>query len=140
MFPFIGGGKLRPDFLDRLIGAQQLFDQHIIIIDTISFLLVQGNISQEKAFDVIKFFKKIANKGKMVIFTVDPEQLNKSLLTLLRSVSDIYLIFGTKMLGGETKKYMEVARFKKAMSNVVPQVAFRVEPGQGMIIDIGGLA
>ncbi|MBD3388456.1 MAG: ATPase [Candidatus Altiarchaeales archaeon] len=140
MFPFIGGGKLRSDFLDRLLAQKELYERKIIIIDTLSFLLVQGNISQEKAFDVIKFFKKIANKGKIVIFTVDPEQLNKSLLTLLRSVSDIYLMFGTKQLGGETKKYMEVNRFKRSKIQVVPQIAFRVEPGQGMIIDIGGLA
>jgi archaeal flagellar protein FlaH len=140
MFPFIGGGKLREDFLDRLLAARQLFEHRIIIVDTLSFLLVQGSISQEKAFDVIKFFKKIANKGKIVIFTVDPAQLNKSLLTLLRSVSDIYLEFGSKQLGGETKKYMAVNRFKRSRIQVVPQIAFRVEPGQGMVIDIEGLA
>jgi len=140
MFPFIGGGKLRMDFLDRLLAAQKLFDQRIIILDTLSFLLVQGNISQEKAFDAIKFFKKIVNKGKIVIFTVDPEQLNLGLLALLRSVSDIYLSFGTKTLGGDVKKFMSVNRFKRAKIPVVAQIAFRVEPGQGMIIDIGGLA
>ena len=140
LFPFIGGGKLRKDFLDRFLAARELFESRIIVVDTLSFLLVQGNISNEKAFDVVKFFKKIVNKGKIVLFTVDPEQLNKSLLTLLRSVSDIYLEFGTKILGGETKKYMAVNRFKRAKMQVVPQIAFRVEPGQGMIIDIEGLA
>ncbi len=140
MFPFIGGGKLRKDFLERLLSAKKLFEKTVIIIDTISFLLVQGNISDEKAFEVIKFFKKLTNKGKIVMMTVDPDQLNKSLLTLFRSVSDIYLEFGMKELGGETKKYMAVNRFKRSKIQVVPQIAFRVEPGQGLIIDIGGLA
>jgi archaeal flagellar protein FlaH len=140
MFPFIGGGKLRADFLDRLLAAKQLFENDIIIIDTLSFLLVQGNITQEKAFDVIKFFKKIVNKGKIVIFTVDPEQLNKELLNLLRGISDIYLQFGVKSLGGDLKKYVSVNRFKRSYTQVVTQIAFRVEPGQGIIIDIGGLA
>ena len=140
MFPFIGGGKLRADFLDRLLCAQQLFEHDIIIIDTLSFLLVQGNISQEKVFDAIKFFKKIVNKGKIVMFTVDPEQLNKGLLTLIRSVADVYLEFGSKSLGGDIKKFMSINRFKRAKQQVVAQIAFRVEPGQGMIIDIGGLA
>jgi archaeal flagellar protein FlaH len=140
MFPFIGGGKLRKDFLDRLLAAKELFDKDIIIIDTLSFLLVQGSISQEKAFDAIKFFKKIVNKSKIVMFTVDPEQLNPSLLALLRSVSDIYLSFGTKSLGGDVKKFMSINRFKRAVTQVVSQIAFRVEPGQGMVIDIGGLA
>jgi len=140
MFPFIGGGKLRADFLDRLLAARELFESKIIVIDTLSFLMVQGNITQEKAFEAIKFFKKIVNKGKIVIFTVDPEQLNQSLLALLRSVSDIYTSFGTKSLGGDVKKYMAVNRFKRAKTQVVSQIAFRVEPGQGMVIDIGGLA
>jgi len=140
MFPFIGGGQLRPDFIDRFMATQRLFNQDIIIVDTLSFLLVQGNISQEKAFDVIKFFKKIVNKNKIIIMTVDPEQLNKGLLNLLRSVSDIYLEFGVKTLGGDVKKYMAIQRFKRSKTQVVAQIAFRVEPGQGMIIDIGGLA
>jgi len=140
LFPFIGGGKLRTDFLERMLAAEQLFEKQIIIIDTLSFLLVQGNITQEKAFDAIKFFKKIVNKGKIVIFTVDPEQLNQSLLALLRSVSDIYLSFGTKSLGGDVKKFMSINRFKRPKIQPVSQIAFRVEPGQGMIIDIGGLA
>ncbi len=140
MFPFIGGGKLREDFLERFLSAQQLFDTEIIIVDTMSFLLVQGNITEEQAYDTIKFFKKIANKGKLVIFTVDPDQLNKNLLTLLRSVSDIYLSFGEKKLGGEVKKFMQINRFKKAKEKYTPAIAFRVEPRQGIIIDIGGLA
>jgi archaeal flagellar protein FlaH len=140
MFPFIGGGKLKIDFLDRMLAAQQLFDKDIIIIDTLSFLLVQGSISQEKTFDAIKFFKKMVNKNKIVIITVDPEQLNKSLLTLIRSVADVYLEFGSKSLGGDIKKFMSVNRFKRAKGQVVGQIAFRVEAGQGMIIDIGGLA
>jgi flagellar protein FlaH len=140
MFPFIGGGKLRKDFLDRMLSAKKLFENTIIVIDTLSFLLVQGNIQQEKAFDTIKFFKKIANKGKLVIITVDPDQLNKSLLTLLRSTSDIYFELGLTKLGGETKKFLGINRFKKAQSQVVGQMAFKVEPGQGLIIDIGGLA
>ncbi|MFH1055942.1 MAG: ATPase domain-containing protein [Candidatus Altiarchaeota archaeon] len=139
MFPFIGGGKLSNDFLDRLLAAQELFDNDVIIIDTLSFLLVQGNIKEENAFNAIKFFKKIVNKGKIVIFTVDPEHLNKGLLTLIRSMSDVYLEFGTKTLGGEAKKYMTVSRFKRPKLQVVSQIAFRVEPGQGMVIDIGGL-
>ncbi|MBU0762812.1 MAG: ATPase [Candidatus Altiarchaeota archaeon] len=140
MFPFIGGGKLRDDFLERFLAAEPLFKQEIIIVDTMSCLLVQGNISEEQAYDTVKFFKKIANKGKLVIFTVDPAQLNKKLLDLLRSVSDIYISFDEKKLGGEVKKFMQINRFKKAKMKYTPQVAFRVEPKQGIIIDIGGLA
>jgi len=140
MFPFIGGGSMRADFLDRMLAAKPLYEKEIIIVDTLSFLLVHGNISQEEAFNTIKFFKKIANKGKLVIFTVDPDQLNKGLLTLLRSVSDIYISFGETTLGGELKKFMQINRFKKPKVKYVPKVAFRVEPNQGIIIDIGGLA
>ena len=82
----------------------------------------------------------MVNKNKIIMITVDPEQVNKSLLTLIRSVADIYLEFGSKSLGGDIKKFMSINRFKRAKGQVVAQIAFRVEPGQGMIIDIGGLA
>ena len=140
MFPFIGGGNLREDFLERMLAAKPLYEKDVIVVDTLSSLLIHGNISQEEAFNTVKFFKKIANKGKLVIFTVDPEQVNKGLLTLLRSVSDIYINFDETTLGGESKKFMQINRFKKPKVKYVPKVAFRVEPNQGIIIDIGGLA
>ena len=140
MFPFIGGGDLRVDFLERMLAARPLYESDVIIVDTLSFLLVQGNITQQAAFNTVKFFKKMTGKGKLVIFTVDPDQINKDLLMLLRSVSDIYISFDEATLGGEVKKYMQIHRFKKPKSKYVPKVAFRVEPGQGIIIDIGGLA
>ncbi len=139
MFPYFGKVNLEENFIERLLGAKQLFESDVIIIDTISFLLVRGSISEAKSFDVVKFFKKITNKGKIVIFTVDPDQLNKSLLTLLRSTSDIYLELGSSMMGGEIKKFMSVNRFKRSSGLVAQTIAFRVDSGNGLIIDIAGL-
>jgi flagellar protein FlaH len=139
MFPYFGNVKLKEDFIYRLLAARQLFDTDVIIIDTISFLLVKGNITEAKAFDVVNFFKKIANKGKIVMFTADPDQLNKSLLTLLRSTSDIYIELGAKMMAGEVKKFMSLNRFKRSEGLVAQTIAFKVDPGQGLIIDIAGL-
>ncbi|MBD3261215.1 MAG: ATPase [Candidatus Altiarchaeales archaeon] len=140
MFPFMGGVKLRDDFIDRLMAAEQLFDSDFIVIDAFSFLLVQPNMTEGKSFDVINFFKKMTNKNRTILLTVDPEHLNASLLTLLRSVSDIYLELGSKTLAGEERKFIRINRFKKSRGTISNQIAFRVDPGVGFIVEIAALA
>jgi len=140
MFPYIGGVTLKQDFIDRLLKAKKLFESTVIVIDTLSFLLVKDNIGPEKAFDVIKFFKKIADTGRTFIFTVDPDHLNPELLTLLRSVADIYFELVTMSLGGEVKRYINVNRYKRAPTQIAQKVAFRVDPGMGVNIDISAMA
>ena len=140
MFPFLGGVTLKKDFMSRLMKAKELFQSDVVVIDTFSFLLVKDNTTEEDCFDVIDFLKKLTNKNKTIIFTVDPQHLNKSLLTLLRGISDIYFQLGMKSLAGEERKFIKINRFKKSkgvVSNVIP---FRIQPGNGFIIEIGGLA
>jgi flagellar protein FlaH len=139
MFPQMGEVKLKKDFIDRLLGAKPLFESTVIIIDTFSYLFVQESIAPNKVFDVVKFFKKIINSGKTVIFTVDPDHLNREMLTLLRSVADVYFELSMTTLGGDIKKVIKINRFKKAQRAVAQTFAFRVEPGIGLLIDIGGL-
>lgn len=140
MFPFLGGVKLRGDFMKRLMQTQALFENEVIVFDAFSFLMVKDNTTEEECFHVIDFFKKLTNKNKTIIFTVDPQHLNQSLLTLLRGISDIYFELGVKSLAGEDRKFIKINRFKKSkgiVSNVIP---FRIEPTVGLVIEIAGLA
>jgi len=100
MFPLLGNVTFRKDFINRLMGAEELFKNDLIIIDTLSFILVQDNATEKKCFEVIKFFKKMANLEKTIIFTVDSEHLNSNLLTLVRSMCDIHFELGQRALGG----------------------------------------
>ncbi|MFC2154664.1 ATPase domain-containing protein [Candidatus Altiarchaeota archaeon] len=140
IFPFIGGVTLKSDFINRLLGARKLFQTDCVIIDTFSFLLVKDNITEAETFDVVKFFKKIADSGKTIIFTADPDHLNQELLTLLRSVADVYFELTTMALAGEVKRYINVNRYKRAPPDVSARVAFTVDAGSGINIDISAMA
>ncbi|MFH1722120.1 MAG: ATPase domain-containing protein [Candidatus Altiarchaeota archaeon] len=140
LFPFIGGATLQTDFINRLLGARELFRSDCIVIDTFSFLLVKDNITEAETFNVVKFFKKIADTGKTIIFTADPDHLNAELLTLLRSVADIYFELTTMALAGDVKRYINVNRYKRAPGDVGSSVAFRVDSGSGVNIDISAMA
>jgi flagellar protein FlaH len=122
------------------MSSERLFEADVIVIDTFSFLLVKDNTTEEECFQVIDFFKKLTNKNKTVVFTVDPQHLNQSLLTLLRGISDIYFELGYKSLAGEERKFIKINRFKKSTGAVSQIIPFRIQPGVGFIIEIAGLA
>jgi flagellar protein FlaH len=139
MFPLLGSVTFRKDFINRLMGAEELFKNDLIIIDTLSFILVQDNATEKKCFEVIKFFKKMANLEKTILFTVDSEHLNPNLLTLVRSMCDIHFELGQKAIGGDIKRYIAVNRFKRSKEFVNPIIPFRVEPNEGLGIEISSM-
>ena len=139
MFPLLGRVVFRQDLIKRLMCARALFDREFIAIDTLSFLLVKDNSTADDCFRVVQFFKMMANLDKSLIITVDPEHLNNELLTLIRSMADIHFELRTAQLGGDTKRYMYVNRFKRAMSTVPSSIPFRVEPDEGIGIEISAM-
>lgn len=139
MFPLMGQVVFRKDLINQLMSAHELFRSDLIIIDTLSFLLVQDNANEKKCFDVIKFFKKMANLDKTIIFTVDSEHINPNLLTLVRSMCDIHFELNQKTIGGDVKKFIAVNRFKRSREIVNPIIPFRVEPNEGIGIEISAM-
>jgi len=140
MFPFLGNTKLQPNFLDRLFRAEKIFSNEFIVFDTLSFLLIQDNISQEKSFEVIKVLKKLNSLNKTIIFCVDPEHLNEKFLTLVRSVCDVYFNVEIKMFAGNVIRVINIQRFKRPGDNIITSIPFKVEPGKGLAIEIASFA
>ncbi|RMF05535.1 hypothetical protein D6764_04505 [Candidatus Woesearchaeota archaeon] len=136
MFPFIGNSKLADNFLDKLFQSTQLFENEIIIIDTLSFLLVSDKLSESKAFDVMNILKKLTSLNKTIFISVDPMHVNKQFLTLLRSVADIYLSLELKEFAGGIVRIININRFKRPADTFIPAIPFKVEPGKGLIIEI----
>ncbi|RLI92331.1 MAG: ATPase [Candidatus Altiarchaeales archaeon] len=139
MFPLLGKVKFKRDLIDSLMRATKIFENDLIIIDTLSYLLVQENATEEKCFEIMKFFKRMSNLEKTIILTVDPENLSSDLLNLVRSMCDIHLELSQKSFGGEIKRIISVNRFKRSKKPVEQIIAFRVEPKVGLIIDISAL-
>jgi len=94
---------------------------------------------KKTVFDIISFFKRLINMGKSIVFTVDCEHLNKDLLTLLRNMSDVYLATDLKEFAGELIRVMSIKRFKRSAEATVSKIPFKVEPGEGFIIEIAGM-
>ncbi|MFW6014090.1 MAG: ATPase domain-containing protein [Nanoarchaeota archaeon] len=140
MFPFMGNTMLKENFLDRLLKTRKIFDNEIIIFDTISFLLVRDSISQEKSFYVINMLKKLNNMNKTIIFCVDPAHLNEKFLTLIRSVADIYFNVEIRTFAGNILRVINVKRFKRPSDYIMDTIPFKVEPGRGLAIEIASFS
>ncbi len=140
MFPFMGNTKLQENFLDKLLKTKRIFDNEIIIFDTISFLLVRDSISQEKSFYVINMLKKLNNMNKTIIFCVDPAHLNEKFLTLIRSVADIYFNVEIRTFAGNILRVINVKRFKRPSDYIMDTIPFKVEPGRGLAIEIASFS
>lgn len=140
MFPTFGKTKLRDNFIDSLLSSKIIFDQDVIIFDTFSYLIMHESMSREAIFNFLKKIKKIAMRGKIVVFTVDTEQVNQTFLKLIRGMSDIYVDVEMKMSLGELIRVINIKRYKRspeATSSVVP---FSVEPKSGLLIKIVSLS
>jgi len=137
MVPFLGKVKFADDFLVKIMSSKKLFESEIIVFDTLSFLLVQKDGSEETYYNIINFFRKLNNLNKTVIFTVDPTHLDDKFLTLLRSVVDMYIEI--KILQDSVRE-LDIKRFKRPYDIYMPKIPFRVEPREGLIIEIGSYA
>lgn len=140
MFPFLGNTKLKPNFLERLFESRKIFKNEIIVFDTLSFLMVKDNISQEHCFSVIKTLKNFNNLNKTIIFCVDPEHLNEKFITLIRSVCDVYFNVEIKTFAGNIVRVINIQRFKRPGDNIITTIPFKVEPGKGLAIEIASFA
>jgi len=140
MFPFLGNTKLQQNFMDKLFTQKELFENEIIVFDTLSFLLIKDNITQEKSFEVIKRLKGINSLNKTIIFNVDPEHLNDKFLTLLRSVADVYFNVEIRTFAGNIIRVINIQRFKRPGDTIINTIPFKVEPGKGLAIEIASFA
>ena len=138
MVPFLGTVKFEEDFIDKIIKTPKLFEKEVIIFDTLSFLLVKKNAGEEAYYAIMNFFRKLNNLNKTVIFTVDPSQIDEKFLMLVRNMADMFIQINLGNFAGETTRILNVKRFKRPKGIYLDKIAFRVEPKEGLIIEIGG--
>lgn len=140
MFPAFGKSKLSDNFVDNLLKAEMIFQQDIIIFDTFSYLILQENMSREQIFEFINKLRKIVMRGKVVVFTVDTEQVNQTFLKLIRSMADVFVDVEMRMSLGELIRVINIKRYKRSLHASASTVPFSVEPGTGILIKIVSLS
>lgn len=139
MFPSLGKVVQRRDFLERLMGARELFRNDAIIIDTLNSLIVE-KFSKKDLFSLISFLKKITNMDKLVIITVNPTLFDTNALNILRSVCDVHFKLNLKTIEGGIKRSITVNRFRCGTKQVSQEIGFRVEPRIGFVMEISAIA
>jgi len=140
MVPFLGSVKYDVDFLENIMGSKKLFENDIIVFDTLSFLLIKKGAENKVYHNIVNFFKKLNNLNITIIFTIGPNHLDETFLTLLRSVAEIYINIEISNASGQTARIIDIKRFKRPKDIYVAKVPFRVEPKEGLIIEIGSYA
>lgn len=139
VIPLMQSAKNRIDFLQRLMGAEQLFENDVIVIDTLSSL-IKSSADSEKATDLVSFFKKISGMGKIIIITLDSNQLSKEITQTFHSSADIYLSLQTKAVASEIKRTVIVNKFTGAKGAVTQVIGFRIEPNVGLVVEISSIS
>ncbi len=139
VIPLMQSAKKRIDFLQRLMSAEQLFENDVIVIDTLS-ALIKSSADSEKVLDLISFFKKISGMGKIIIVTLDSDQLSEDIAQTLHSSADVYLTLKTKAVTSEIKRTIIVNKFTGAKGTVAQIIGFRIEPNVGLVVEISAVA
>ncbi len=139
VIPLVQAAKSRSDFIERLMSAEELFEKNVIIIDTLSSL-IKYSVNTEKSLELISFFKKLNGMGKVIILTIEPNQLGEDIASMFRSSCDVYITLKSKPLGSEVKRTIMVNKFTGAKGPVGQMVGFRVEPKVGLVVEIASVS
>jgi flagellar protein FlaH len=139
VIPLVQAAKSRIDFIERLMGGQELFDNDVILIDTISSL-IKYSVDTEKSLDLISFFKKLNGMGKIIILTIEPTQLSEDVTSMFRSSCDIYITLKIRPMANEVKRTVIVNKFTGAKGPVGQMIGFRIEPKVGLVVEIAAVS
>jgi flagellar protein FlaH len=140
MVPFLGKVKFEEDFIEKIMKSDSIFKSDVIIFDTLSFLLIKKNVGDAQMHEIINFLKKLNNLNKSVIITIDPTYLDDKFQALLKNVCDMYIHIDMKSNPEGTARIIDIKRFKRPHDVYVSKIPFRVEPKEGLIIEIGSYA
>jgi flagellar protein FlaH len=136
VYPLLSNLKKREDFLAKLMSAESLFDSRIIIIDTLSALLGSSYLGGMSVTTFIQFLKKLSALGKVIILTVDPDEVSRELSEPFKAASTAYWSLSVKSVGGALARVLQVMRFGSSKNPFEETIGFKVTPGIGIVIEI----
>lgn len=138
LYPLLVGVSDKKKFLSRLTGASTLWNPDVIIIDSLGSLLPENPILEEvQAFSM--HLKKITSLGKVVIITVNPDEINPRTLSILEEVSTLLVRLSVKVFGGDLKNSATIIKYNNAEGIFQKIIPFRVEPRVGFIVEIAAV-
>ena len=129
----------RVDFIERLREGKVLYENDVIIIDTISSLIKQS-ANVEKSLELMSFFKKLTGVKKTIILSIQPSELEPNILSEFIGACDINLSLKLSTLGSTIKRTIIVNKFTGASSSIESMIGFRIEPNVGLVVEIASVS
>ena len=139
VFPLLKESKPRIDFLQRLMGAEGLYEKNIIIIDTLSALIRYGT-DAEKSLQLISFFKKISGMQKTIIITMDSTEMPAHVVSEFKDAAEILMTIKMRQMGTEILRTMMINKYSRPEIQVGAMIGFKVEAKSGVMINISGVS
>ena len=87
-------------------------------------------------FDLLNKIRGIASDDKLVLLTLDGEDMLPEYFHMMRSSAEVVIDLSSEIIGGALKRQLLVTRFLRAAGPLQSTVGWRVEPGMGFIVDI----
>ncbi|MGM5483460.1 MAG: ATPase domain-containing protein [Nanobdellota archaeon] len=140
LLPQVGKPKIKKNLINDLFESKKMFENDCLFVDMVTNFMVDDNITQEECFKIIKTIKSINSTNKTIFFNVDPDQISKTFLNILRNTSDIYFFTEVKMVLGNLLRIMNVKRFKMPGGEVKNAVPYKVIPKTGFSVEIASLS
>ncbi len=140
VFPITKKLNKPKNLLNRMMGAPHLFENQVIIIDSLSVMLEGGKMSPEVKFKFSNFVKKLSGIEKTLIITVASSAVQTEIHQFLTGLFDNDISLKTKIFGTDLKNSITVVKWKRTKGEVNKIIGFKVEPNIGFVLDISSFA
>lgn len=124
------------NLIKDVLKHEEFMDSDVVVIDAISDFLVNRDLDKEESFKLLRLFKEKTMQKKTLIVTVDPENVNEHIHTLLKSTSTVYLEMRTEEQFGNKMNLLNVKRFNAAQGTLENNLSFKVRPGVGIVVEL----
>ena len=123
------------DPLSKLENASILYKNDVLIIDAFS-AMAPADIDFTRIHKVLKFFKQVVSSGLTIIFSIEHEDIDQTLMIPFYSSCEILLSLEAKSTAMGFIINMNLIRFAGSENKTVNVFSFRVEPVIGLVPEI----
>jgi len=123
------------DLMD-ILDAQPSKDAEVIVIDRASELM-PDEIGGKA---LISQLRKFTSEGRTLILTIDPDEMDATILRDMKNSAEVVLDMMTSVVGGQLVRTVGVTRFLRAAGPITERIGWKVMPEMGFIVDITAVA
>ncbi len=139
VLPLISENAPKKDFLEKIMQSKPFYEKDVIIIDSLSSV-ISKDVNPENIRDFVSFLKRITGVNKVIIFTINPEELDRGIEEQLKLASTIIIGVQLKPFGGDIKNVATIVKYNFPSQNYQKVTVFRVEPNIGFIVEITSIS